>query len=131
MRLDNPFVEDKMAEIYNRYSRRYHNYCKALEELTKITSQKSKILEIGVGTGLFTELLLARGYDVRGIDMSEEMLKRASEQIRFLSEKCDLLDYEPSQRFDLVVSHSGGFTFKRGRFETYYQNKDRSSHRRN
>jgi SAM-dependent methyltransferase len=119
--IDNPFTDDNIAEVYKRHSCNYHRYQKAFEALTKLVPLESRILEIGVGNGAFTELLLSFGYDVKGIDRSEEMLKKAPEQIQALSQHCDLLDYEPSQRYEVIVSHSGGFTFKRGKFETYYQ----------
>ena len=123
-RLDNPFTEAEIAECYCRHSDNYHNRPNAFEAFTGLVPPKSRVFEIGVGTGAFTELLLSFGYDVRGIDESEEMLRRASEQVRTLSERCNLSDYDSSGKYDVVVSHSGGFTFKRGKFETYYQSKD-------
>ncbi len=122
--LDNPFTEEQIAEVYNRYSHKYHAHQEAFRAFTGIVPLESKVLEIGVGTGAFTELLLSVGYDIKGLDRSEEMLKRASEQVCALSKHCDLLDYDSSERYDVVVSYSGGFTFKRGKFETYYQREE-------
>lgn len=122
--LNNPFTEEKIAGIYGRYSHKYHAHQEAFETFTQPVSLESRVLEIGVGTCAFTELLLSAGYDVKCIDRSEEMLRRASEQVRGLSEKCDLLDYGLSQHYGVVVSHSGGFTFKREKFETYYQQEE-------
>ena len=119
--LDNPFAEAKIAEIYSRYSHNYHAHQNAFETFTKLVPLESRVLEIGVGTGAFTGLLLSAGYDVKGIDKSEEMLKRASEQVLTLSQRCGLLDYDSSEQYDIATSHSGGFTFQRGKFETYYQ----------
>ncbi|MCK4670697.1 MAG: class I SAM-dependent methyltransferase [Nanoarchaeota archaeon] len=124
IRLGNPFTEEKIADVYSRYSHRYHAYQEAFEAFTRLVPLESRVLEIGVGTGAFTELLLSVGYDVKGIDRSEEMLRRASEQVRVLSRNCDLLDYDYSGKYNVVVSHSGGFTFKRGKFEIYYQKKE-------
>jgi SAM-dependent methyltransferase len=123
-RLDNPFTKGQIAEFYARYNHMYHAYQDALVAFTGLVSLESKVLEIGVGTGAFTNLLFSTGYDVNGIDRSEEMLKRSPQRVRVLSEQCDLLDYNPSKKYDVVVSHSGGFTFKRGKFETYYQEED-------
>lgn len=122
--LDNPFTEEQIAEVYARHSHKYHAHQEAFEAFTELVPLESRVLEIGVGTGALTKLLLSAGYGVKGIDRSEEMLKRASEQIQALSEHCDLLDYDSSVNYDVVVSHSGGFTFKRGKFETYYQAKE-------
>jgi len=38
------------------------------------------VLELGCGTGNFTELLASRGYDMIGVDRSEEMLQSAMEK---------------------------------------------------
>lgn len=122
--LDNPFVEERTVELYVRNSHEYHAYQRAFQAFRGLVSLESRVLEIGVGTGAFTRLLLSVGYDVKGIDRSEEMLKRASERVRVLSERCDLLDYTSSGNYGVVVSHSGGFTFKRGKFETYYQREE-------
>jgi SAM-dependent methyltransferase len=123
-RLDNPFAEDQIAEIYDGHSHKYHAHQEAFEVFARLVPLESRVLEIGVGTGEFTDLLLSAGYDVKGIDRSEEMLKRASENVRASTDKCDLLDYDPSRNYGVVVSHSGGFTFKRGKFETYYQREE-------
>lgn len=122
--LDNPFTGGQIAQIYDRHGHKYHAYQKAFQAFKGLVPLESRVLEIGVGTSAFTELLLSAGYDVKGIDGSEEMLKRSSEQVRALSERCDLLDYTSSGNYSIVVSHSGGFTFKKGKFETYYQRKD-------
>lgn len=123
-RIDNPFTEGQIAQIYDRHSHEYHAYQMAFQAFKGLVPLESRVLEIGVGTGAFTELLLSAGYDVKGIDGSEEMLKRSSGQVCALSSRCDLLDYTSSEKYDVVVSHSGGFTFKRGKFETHYQRKD-------
>lgn len=38
------------------------------------------VLDLGCGTGIMTELLAEAGYDMIGIDQSEEMLERAAER---------------------------------------------------
>ncbi len=122
--LGNPFTEEQIAEVYVKHSHKYHAHQEAFRAFTELVPLESRVLEMGIGTGVFTELLLSTGYAIKGIDISEEMLKRTSEQVRILSEHCDLLDYDSSGRYDVVVSHSGGFTFKRGKFETYYQREE-------
>ncbi|MFH1439631.1 MAG: class I SAM-dependent methyltransferase [Candidatus Woesearchaeota archaeon] len=119
--VDNPFSKANIADIYIKHCIAYHNYATSSEEFARLVPFVSRILEVGVGVGTFTELLLSFGYDVKGIDLSPEMLKRASERVQGLTQLCNLLDYNPSEKFDVVVSHSGGFTYKRGKFETYFQ----------
>jgi len=119
--LDNLFTEEQIVEIYARYSHKYHTHQRAFEAFRTLIPLDNGVLEIGVGTGVFTELLLSAGYNIKGIERSEEMLKRASERVQTITKRCDLLDYDSSGKYNVVVSHSGGFTFKREKFETYYQ----------
>lgn len=39
-----------------------------------LSSEKNLVLDLGCGTGCFTELMAAKGYDMIGIDLSQEML---------------------------------------------------------
>jgi predicted TPR repeat methyltransferase len=43
-------------------------------------SNSKKILELGCGTGNYTKILVDRGYEVTAVDVSEDMLKLASEK---------------------------------------------------
>ena len=81
--IDNPFEEQNITEVYDRHNHKYHNYKEALKHFGKLVPLENKILEIGVGTGTFTKLLLARGYDVHGIDRSKEMLKKPPNRFKF------------------------------------------------
>lgn len=46
-------------------------------EKEALLSEKNLVLELGCGTGTLTELLAARGYDMMGVDNSQEMLNIA------------------------------------------------------
>jgi SAM-dependent methyltransferase len=68
------------------------------------------VLDAGCGTGLYTEWLVERGADVVGVDVSEEMLARASERevigddVEF--HRVDLgepLDFAGDDAFDGIV----------------------------
>ena len=60
----------------------------------------SIVLDLGCGTGVLTNILAGRGYDMIGIDLSPEMLARASEAAR--AEKKNVLYLEQDMRaFDL------------------------------
>lgn len=45
-----------------------------------LTSERDLVLDLGCGTGTLTELLSAKGYDMIGVDSSQEMLNIAMEK---------------------------------------------------
>ncbi len=46
-----------------------------------ISQKNTKVLDLACGTGTITEKLLEKGYDVTGVDLSEEMLAVAAEKL--------------------------------------------------
>jgi ubiquinone/menaquinone biosynthesis C-methylase UbiE len=104
-------------KLFSNYANSYEN-----EHYTKGTigevdfleqeinfNKKYKILDIGCGTGRHSIELAKRGYAVTGIDLSENMLKKAREKannekianISFL--KADARSLEFEEEFDLVI----------------------------
>lgn len=68
----------------------------------------ARVLELAPGTGLWTELLVARAASVRAVDASDEMVARCRERLgphthRVTFQIADLFDWEPTERFDAVV----------------------------
>lgn len=56
----------------------YEEWCQNVREaLEKYNITKELVLELGCGTGTLTELLADAGYDMIGIDNSQEMLNQA------------------------------------------------------
>ncbi len=55
----------------------YHKEANFIEECFKKYLQPKKILEIGCGPGNYTKIFSEKGYDITGIDTSEEMLEVA------------------------------------------------------
>lgn len=71
------------AEVYDLFMddipyEEWHEYMKELLKIYEI--HDGLMLELGCGTGTFTELLSADGYDMIGVDNSEEMLRIAMEK---------------------------------------------------
>lgn len=59
----------------------YEKWCQNLvRELTQYGIKDGIVLELGCGTGSLTELLAAEGYDMIGVDSSDEMLNAAFEK---------------------------------------------------
>lgn len=59
----------------------YGQWCQNIvQELEKYDIRDGLVLELGCGTGSLTELLAARGFDMIGVDVSDEMLGAACEK---------------------------------------------------
>lgn len=77
---DTPYRDwaEKIAELIEAYglSRPGRNRNKISKE-DRRSQEKNLVLDLGCGTGTLTELLAQKGYDMIGIDNSEEMLNLA------------------------------------------------------
>lgn len=51
-----------------------------LKALSYLPSPPRKILDVGCGSGLLTQLLMGRGYDTIGIDISEKAIEKCREK---------------------------------------------------
>ena len=59
----------------------YEEWCGYIKSLlTEQGVKEGLVLDLGCGTGSLTELLSAAGYDMIGVDASEEMLELAYEK---------------------------------------------------
>lgn len=59
----------------------YEEWCARIKDiLSRAGIEKDLVLDLGCGTGTLTELLAKEGYDMIGIDNSQEMLSRAMEK---------------------------------------------------
>ena len=71
------------AEVYDQFMDNvpYEAWADFLQEiLQKEGIRDGLVLDLGCGTGSMTEALAARGYDMIGVDNSEEMLEIAMEK---------------------------------------------------
>ena len=70
------------ASVYDMFMDNipYEEWCEYLTGLLKEYGVKDGlVLDLGCGTGTLTRLLAARGYDMIGVDLSDEMLEIAME----------------------------------------------------
>lgn len=69
-------------------------------------SKPKRILEVGCGTGNYTKILMDRGYEVTAVDLSEDMLKIASEkcdcECKFI--KGDISEITINEKFDACIA---------------------------
>jgi SAM-dependent methyltransferase len=77
----------------------------AWQVLTRLLGEGSGLLlDVGCGTGGFTAALAERGWDVTGVDISEDMLRRARERgVRTVQADATSLPFEDAS-FDAAVS---------------------------
>ena len=71
------------AEVYDRFMNNvpYDQWEETLVSLLQGQGVRDGlVVELGCGTGIMTERMAARGYDMIGIDLSEEMLSEAMEK---------------------------------------------------
>ncbi len=94
--------ENAVARVHYRQTRR---------ALSWIFGKKKfdRVLEVGGGDGVWTELVAARANGVEFIDISDEMITRAKERLspfpNISFTRADFLAYAPSPRtFDLALS---------------------------
>ena len=106
-------VFGKYAHFYDSIyqDKNYKKECDFLEKLFKKFSRKKiqTILDLGCGTASHDILLAKRGYDITGIDMSNEMLKIAEQKIKKENLKIDLhkgniQTIRLHKKFDAVIS---------------------------
>lgn len=70
------------AEVYDMFMDNipYEDWCGYLTSLLKEYGiNDGLVLDLGCGTGTLTELLAKEGYDMIGVDVSEDMLQEAIE----------------------------------------------------
>lgn len=76
-----------------------------IDRLLQFHSVKGpEILEFGSGTGKHGRLLAERGYRVRGIELSHEMVAQAKQTASFVCEQGDICAVKLNRTFDAVLS---------------------------
>ena len=125
-------IKDKVVGYWTKRSgsfltQREHELCspkaakwlwEITDQISKVTSSKDediKILDIGCGTGYFPVLLGKDGYEVTGIDLTEEMVLNArklveenapyQKKIEIMQMDAEKLDF-PDESFDVIVTRN-------------------------
>jgi ubiquinone/menaquinone biosynthesis C-methylase UbiE len=104
--------EKIVREGYDRIGKRYQDLrleqrTEELEEFARLLPPNAKVLDAGCGTGVpAVKFLSDYGFDVTGVDFSEEMLKVARQNVpraRFVNGNFTIMDF-PDNSFDGIVS---------------------------
>jgi SAM-dependent methyltransferase len=94
-----------LATIYNSLNG-IEKYKEEVEYLSKFVKKKSKILDIGCGTGTHLQMLSERGHDCVGIDISGDMIcvanKNNHTKAKFLETSIE--NFSTTEKFDLCIS---------------------------
>lgn len=100
---------DALAEIYDRYRPSYPaEMIEAILELVELNA-KSRLLEIGAGSGKATELFVSRGFHTTCIEPGEKLAARGTEKfkgtnlVEYRIGRFEELDHFDSE-YDLVFS---------------------------
>lgn len=71
---------EEWAEFLHELIKEYGVSSSENKEDSLLDSEKNLVLDLGCGTGTLTELLCAKGYDMIGVDFSQEMLNIAMQK---------------------------------------------------
>ena len=100
---------DKRAEEYHA-SRHVYDNRKELEKFACLLAENAKVLDVGCGAGVpVAEFLVKFGFEVTGIDFSENMLRLARKNVpkaRFIKKDMTELDFENDSFDGLTAFYS-------------------------
>lgn len=93
----------KMAKYYDLF---YSNksYDKEVLFLKSLIGNRKTVLDVGCGTGIHMNLLEKDGYQVDGIDLSNEMLKIAKKRTNGNLYVGNLIDFKIDNKYDAIIS---------------------------
>lgn len=103
----------------------YNSEVKFLNTIFEKYGKPKSILEVGCGTGNYTKLLLEHGFDVTGIDISEEMLKIARKKCKGGKfQVADLKQMSLHKKFDACIAMFTviGYLTDNSEIETAFKN---------
>ncbi len=95
--------------------------------IQKYSAEAKTILEFGSGTGMHGLILQKLGYDIYGLERSEQMVMEA--QLRGLKcEQADIIDFEMDRKFDVVISlfHVISYIIENASLEMVFRNASKN-----
>ena len=122
----------KVIKIYDQIAERYAADCDPLDSEEGMTfpgifisylKPKSKILDIGCGTGLSSGWFVINGMDSEGVDLSSSMISIAKRNYPSLSfHLADIRTFRPRESPDAVWAGYSLFHMEKGDFEKTLDN---------
>ncbi len=106
-------MENSIKDSYNKICKKWSEFRKntsinqCIVDFANNLSPNSRVLDIGCGTGYPIALYLSKqGFQVTGIDISEEMIKQAQKlnlhNATFLVE--DILNFKTDKKYDAIIA---------------------------
>lgn len=75
-----------------------------IEDIFAAFNKPRKILEIGCGTGNYTQILHRKGYEVTGLDISENMIRVAKKKCTCNFKVGDIAEVNINKKFDACIA---------------------------
>lgn len=103
---------DTYSKIAGIYTKKYFNDLsdsKYLDIFLNYLPENARILDVGSGPGQFSKYIKERGFDVLGVDYSDEMVAIAKKKVPGVAfQKMDMRDlsFEPESFDGLLISYS-------------------------
>ena len=121
-RNQNEYIE--LAQFYDLLMEAgYYDYQAFVNSLALILGNRTKILDVGIGTGLLTEQMLQfQNYAITGVDFSEEMLVKARHRLSDYDINLlhlDIRDYPENESFQAIISSGGAICISHQDDEQY------------
>ena len=82
----------------------YEHEVDFLEQIFSSFDKPKSILEVGCGTGNYTQILRRRGYDIVGLDISESMIKLAKRKCDCTFQVGDVRNISMPSKFDACIA---------------------------
>lgn len=122
-------MAENVRESYNKICGQWSDFCssrkvnKCIEDFAELLEPQCKILDVGCGTGYpIDDYLANRGFIVTGIDISEEMIKRAESlklpNAKFFTE--DILKFYPDEQYEAIIAFDSLWHIEHDRQEDIY-----------
>ena len=106
----------KFAYYYDEVITNNTNYDLWVEFVEPYINKNSNILDLACGTGTFITMLKLKGYNVSGLDLSDEIIEIAKEKAKLnrLSIPfyiADMTNFKLSEKFDLITCFFDSINF--------------------
>ncbi len=108
-------LNNNLKETYNKIAKdwsnddNFHNWwIESIDVFLSLVPKGAKILDLGCGSGYKTKYIYDKGFEVQGVDFSEEMIKNAEKKYPEINfDILDVYDIDKySKKFDGIFSQA-------------------------